>query len=590
MGVTYKLKQEITDFIIEKKRSDPSLSCRKLVLILNETFKIKVSKSSINAIIKDSRLSGPVGRLPRQGADTRSRASKNFLIPSEKKEQLLACVAPFLENFPKVAEAKEMVEQESFEDGQCPLQGDVEDMSDNIIEALSLPADVLTQKVEPVGEGFSQPPHRSWIWEGDRGVLLGKAGILFVRAVMQDMMRRPSLGYAMARAAGMDLAEAESLEAAIFARAMSEEVAEGLEKSEPLRSWRIFNMEPQRTEAVIAEFLGKNIRVCSLAMAFESELAAAGVCAGTLRCVADTGETFILSADLDVLASGAQEWGGRFALKAIEFAVDSLVGVEKQLIFCQEEVPDKNFHDFLMFLAGRSTYMLDKIELWSKDLCLIWSYVVNKAKDVGFVVSIECLVGQSEIDKNQPKECYIDYYLGERYLLSEGICKLDQLVLRAIEVECYDSAEKTILLTNIPLVKASQHEILEKYLKRMSKIRKTQGQNNLCLRACAGSTKFDIKAIAHVDALLIRTFDLLKNKTREFFFSADESDMIMDEIIGISGYIKYAQASVHVRLAPEKGFSRIAALNRAIDVANRSCITDYSDRKYHFSISMSDNK
>ena len=89
MGVTYKLKQEVIDFIVQKKQADPSLSCRKLVTLLEDAFKIDVSKSSVNAVIKEFNLSNPVGRR----AD---KAPKNFFIPSERKQQLLAQVVPFL--------------------------------------------------------------------------------------------------------------------------------------------------------------------------------------------------------------------------------------------------------------------------------------------------------------------------------------------------------------------------------------------------------------------------------------------------------------------------------------------------------------
>ncbi|MFH0790748.1 MAG: hypothetical protein V2A64_03860 [Candidatus Omnitrophota bacterium] len=62
MGVIYKLKLEIRDYILEQKRKTPALSCRNLSLLIEEDHKIKVSKSSINSIIKLANLSMPVGR------------------------------------------------------------------------------------------------------------------------------------------------------------------------------------------------------------------------------------------------------------------------------------------------------------------------------------------------------------------------------------------------------------------------------------------------------------------------------------------------------------------------------------------------
>ena len=90
MGVIYKLKQEIVDFIIEQKKLDPSLSCRKLTSIIQEKFHIQVSKSSVNAVFKESHLSSPVGRTPKV------LAPRNFFIPAEKKDALRAQVEALL--------------------------------------------------------------------------------------------------------------------------------------------------------------------------------------------------------------------------------------------------------------------------------------------------------------------------------------------------------------------------------------------------------------------------------------------------------------------------------------------------------------
>ena len=53
MGVVYKLTQEVIDFIVRKKTENPAFSCRKLVAVIQEDFKLVVSKSSVNAVIKE---------------------------------------------------------------------------------------------------------------------------------------------------------------------------------------------------------------------------------------------------------------------------------------------------------------------------------------------------------------------------------------------------------------------------------------------------------------------------------------------------------------------------------------------------------
>jgi len=72
MGVIHKLKPKIRDFIIQKKNAEPHLSCRKLTSLIFDKFQVKVSKSSINTLIKDLGMSMPVGRR---------RKKKRRLVP-----------------------------------------------------------------------------------------------------------------------------------------------------------------------------------------------------------------------------------------------------------------------------------------------------------------------------------------------------------------------------------------------------------------------------------------------------------------------------------------------------------------------------
>ncbi len=66
MGVIYKVKPEVRDFILEQKNKNPALSCRKLTALVLDNFKVELSKSSINSIIKEAGLSAPVGRTPKK--------------------------------------------------------------------------------------------------------------------------------------------------------------------------------------------------------------------------------------------------------------------------------------------------------------------------------------------------------------------------------------------------------------------------------------------------------------------------------------------------------------------------------------------
>jgi len=62
MGVIHKIKPEVIDFILKSKAKNRNYSCRKLASLATEKFVVKISKSSINSLLKKSGLSMPVGR------------------------------------------------------------------------------------------------------------------------------------------------------------------------------------------------------------------------------------------------------------------------------------------------------------------------------------------------------------------------------------------------------------------------------------------------------------------------------------------------------------------------------------------------
>jgi len=76
MANNYKLTDEIRRFIIEKKKSQPELSCRALIPLIKEHFQANLSKSLINTVIKENNLSNPKGR----------KRIKELLIPQPFSE------------------------------------------------------------------------------------------------------------------------------------------------------------------------------------------------------------------------------------------------------------------------------------------------------------------------------------------------------------------------------------------------------------------------------------------------------------------------------------------------------------------------
>ena len=78
MGVTYKLRDEVVQFIINQRQGDPLVSCRQLAESASQKFGLHLSKSSVHDVLKESGIVTPRGRKPKN----------RFEIPQEKKKQI----------------------------------------------------------------------------------------------------------------------------------------------------------------------------------------------------------------------------------------------------------------------------------------------------------------------------------------------------------------------------------------------------------------------------------------------------------------------------------------------------------------------
>lgn len=78
MGVTYKLKEEVVHFIINERQHNPLFSCRQLAEVVSAQFGLRLSKSSVHDVLRESGITTPRGRKPRD----------SFQIPLEKKKEI----------------------------------------------------------------------------------------------------------------------------------------------------------------------------------------------------------------------------------------------------------------------------------------------------------------------------------------------------------------------------------------------------------------------------------------------------------------------------------------------------------------------
>jgi hypothetical protein len=569
MGVTYKLKQEIVDFIVQKKQIEPSLSCRKLVSLLYQSFQIEVSKSSINAVIKDFNLSNPVGRRP-------DKPSKNFFIPVEKKQQLLAQVAPFLPTEPAPLvftqiENKEAVVVPALVETAQTIQ-DQEDVKD---EAVHLTPDLLVQARVELKEEVD--------WSDEKGLLLENMGLFFVRAFMQDILRRPVLGEVLLRAAGVDHQDVELLEAAIFLKA-AQATYPGLAA--------MFNVDAPKMEQILEQFLGKNVPLNGLCVALEAELGAAFVQGDFFKCVADTGRHFYLSADLSRLLAEARGTGGCFMFKAVEQAVDRMVTTRKPLVFVLPQGLDLVAIEFLTFLDGQAKDRFDKIELWSKESDNVWNFVFKGTGKHNFIGIVHTEVGQSlNIDQLGSGCFYKDAACDREYELKEGTYILDpekDLKCRAIVVGIPGEDKKTILLTNIPEKDISKVKIFDISI-----------ENKAFYNVCTlEDGKNDNKAHVFMgndqrrtlETILMTIFESFERRWAQSLLVDVIDPLVVQAIYAVHGRIRYQKNFVYVRLEPQKSFSYRTELQTAIDRANCCCMRDYLGRRIIFTLLISADK
>lgn len=91
MGVVYKLTSDVIDFILSQKKTTPALGCRDLAKIVSQEFEVPVSKSSVNSVLQQNRLSSPLGRRSISG---KKKEKKKFEIPLERKQQIFPSLTP----------------------------------------------------------------------------------------------------------------------------------------------------------------------------------------------------------------------------------------------------------------------------------------------------------------------------------------------------------------------------------------------------------------------------------------------------------------------------------------------------------------
>ncbi len=417
-------------------------------------------------------------------------------------------------------------------------------------------------------------------------------GFCFVRALMQDFLRRPILGQVMARSSGMEESNAKVLEASVFLKAMgisSDGDGQGIAR-EALAV--MFEEDPRKMEDLLGQFFGKNMPLTALCVALETELSVAFLQGAFFKCTADTGRSFYLSADLGSLLPRPGDGQECSMFKVIQEVVDRFIvgNVPLVLDFSQEE--DVRGQEFMLFLDGRASDRLDKIELWSRNPENIWSFRLKQSNLVHFIAKTNIKVERVEILDQVEEDCiYKDLAFNHTYSLNEGFCSVDasqDQKLRAIIVRATQNDKKMVVLTNISKQVLSKEEILQLYLNNEpfiqnlpQKADKNDHESHVLMGGCFKNKEF-LEKNTCLKSMLSQIFDCFEiSAVRALFAGFDKVD-VLRALYAIPARIRYQKNFVHVRFEVDENFAHAPALQAAIDRMNAFCIRDYLGRRICF--------
>ncbi len=172
MGITYKLTQEVVDFIMAQRTNNPKAYCRELAELVAQTFNVQVSKSSVHDILKEANIVSARGRKPKD----------KFKIPTQKKAQILASLPP-----PPVQPVEPPPELASMaispEPALVPVVEPANEPEEVVEQAPRLLPDLLAVK-EVVPETKPQEPPPDPLIEGE---IEERMGEIFIKAALWDL-------------------------------------------------------------------------------------------------------------------------------------------------------------------------------------------------------------------------------------------------------------------------------------------------------------------------------------------------------------------------------------------------------------------
>ncbi|MCX5711209.1 MAG: procyclic acidic repetitive family protein [Candidatus Omnitrophica bacterium] len=173
MGIVHKLIPQIKDFILEQKKANSKISCRNLSGLIDDKFQIRVSKSSINAIFKESGLSMPVGRSSEAKRKLRIEAPALLLsAPTPEsviEEPVIPAPEPVIEK-PVEPSPEQIIKQPTEPIPEPIIEKPAEPIPEPIIDkpSESIPEPIIDKPSEPAPEPIPEPVTKKVIKEFEK--------------------------------------------------------------------------------------------------------------------------------------------------------------------------------------------------------------------------------------------------------------------------------------------------------------------------------------------------------------------------------------------------------------------------------------
>ncbi|MBF0486414.1 MAG: helix-turn-helix domain-containing protein [Candidatus Omnitrophica bacterium] len=598
MGVTYKLKQEVIDYIVQLKTQDPAVSCRKLADIIKEKFNLEVSKSSIADVIKDFSLNSPVGRR------AKAKPPKNFFIPQEKKETLLAQVAPFLSEEPvkpkeKTVEAPAMIVEPLPVVSEAPLRlrpdpvANPEAAERDAVEA-ALARDrknVLLERGEPL--------RRVKIWGVDDGEVFQNAGVAVMLAALWERERSSLLGGAMARVAGLSLdnRRTSSLEGLLaFGMSSSSEWLDS--RGALLKTFsQIYGISCAELADIYGAVIGKNLDLPRLALFFQTEMSGLLETAERIEFLCFSGKKFYadpLSFRLSSEASSAPGTGVPL-FQLTEKVADSYVNNILPFVFEFNvfEGPFSESASFWKILQGLGEDAVDGVTAILCDGRKVPLFERLARVRRGFIargVLSDKDRASVQFEGIGSERVFYDKAFDREFAYVEGLLPwAEKESLRVVLLSSRENDEKTVLVSNIDQTFLKAADMIEAvinrtphYINKTHRVINFNPQDTVLKEFYGQNTPLS----SILDSVCFRIFTSFYSCfVQEYSFPPAME--FWSALRAMPGYIKNRPDGLMIRLISDKSFPFLLPLQCAINELNSRSIKDHSGKQIFLTLQKS---